>query len=90
MMTRAFKGRTKALSRAYEKLLDAQQAASTAIYAAAHPRMDIPWGACFSDYADQATRDRYLSARREVVSFEVEMSAQRRGWIENGRFSWYS
>lgn len=85
-----FLGATKPLMRTYQKLADDREAASMAIFAAAHPRMDVPWLTCFRDYADDAAREHYLAADKAVLDFELKMSASRRGYFDRGHFHWYT
>lgn len=85
-----FKGTTKPLLKRYDALLTEKEAAFQAVFDAALPRRDIPWQTCYKEYADQTTRDRHDAAWRAVLEFEISMAHdERRGWIENGRFSWY-
>lgn len=83
------KSSTKPLLRRYTALREAQDAAFHAIFKAAEPRMDVRWLDCYRDYATQAERDAYDAARHATLDFELTMSSERRGWIENGRFNWY-
>ena len=84
-----FKTATKPLLRTYDALLSKREEAFQAVFAAAAPRRDIPWQTCFSDYADDSVRRSYRDADSAILAFQMDMSSQRRGYFENGRFSWY-
>lgn len=84
-----FKTATKPLAAHYAKLCDARDVASDEIFAAAQPCRDVPWATCFRDYANQTARNRYLDADRAIQDFQIKMRNQKRGYFENGRFSWY-
>lgn len=85
-----FKGSTKPLLRRYTALREVQDRAFHAIFEAAAPRNDVRWQDCYRDYASPAEREAYDAAWRATMAFEIEMSGERRGWIENGRFNWYA